>query len=321
MRHIAILKSCTPQEQAFLRSAADPTDTVSFFESEEALLESGISDRVHILLGEPSMETVFSLPSLRWIQMTWAGANKYTSCESFPPHITLTSASGAFGCVISEHVLAGILALYKNLSAYRVQLQRGQWHLLSGDASLEGKRALILGTGNIGSETAKKLHVFGAHTAGLNRTAHQCSTFFDESYTIDALDSQLPLADLVIIALPGTKETARLLNRTRIGMMKQDAVLVNVGRGFVVDTQALTEALTQRKIRGAVLDVTDPEPLPADHPLRFLDNVILTPHVSGISWGENQYTRRRILEIFRENLRRDSQSVPLKNVIDFQLGY
>ena len=321
MRQIAILKSCTEQEHRFLCSCAAEDDVLFFFESEEALLSSSASDQIDVILGEPSIETVLSMRALRWIQMTWAGANKYTSAENFPAHITLTSASGAFGGIISEHVLAGILALYKNLPVYRTQLQNGQWQLLSGDDTLEGKRALILGTGNIGSETAKKLHAFGAHTIGLSRTLHQVSPFFDESYTIDTLDIQLPLADLVIIALPGTKETNRLLNRTRISMLQQNTILVNVGRGFIIETLALTDALTSGALRGAVLDVTDPEPLPADHRLRFLDNVILTPHVSGISWGENQFTRQRILTIFQENLCRDRLGTPLKNVIDFQIGY
>lgn len=321
MRHIAVLKPCTVQEQAFLRAAADTEDILLYFESEEVLLSSKYADKIDIIFGEPSIETVLSLPSLRWIQMTWAGANKYTSIESFPAHITLTSASGAFGGVISEHILAGILALCKNLPTYRTQLQNGQWALLPGDCSLEDKRALILGTGNIGSETAKKLKAFGIHTVGICRTGQNVSPCFDELFTTDALDTQLPLADLVIIALPGTKETKHLLNRSRIGMLKPDAMLVNVGRGFIVDTEALTDALTLGKLRGAVLDVTDPEPLPADHPLRFFNHVILTPHVSGISWGENTRTRQRILDIFQENLIRDKNGIPLKNVINFQLGY
>ena len=321
MRQIAILKQCTQQEKDLLSAAVQSGDVLHFFETEQQLLESPQRNSIEIIFGEPAFETVLAMRALRWIQMSWAGANKYTSLPDFPSHITLTSASGAFGGVISEHILMGILALYKNLPAYRKQLQAGQWQLLSGDTTLEGKRALILGTGNIGTETAKKLKAFGAYTVGLSRTSHQTSAFFDESYTIDALDSQLPDADLVIIALPGTKETRQLLNARRIGALGHGTVVINVGRGFIVDTEALTEALEKGHLRGAVLDVTDPEPLPADHPLRFLGNVILTPHVSGISWGENTFTRRRILELFRENLHRDAQKLPLKNKIDFQLGY
>lgn len=103
--------------------------------------------------------------------------------------------------------------------------------------------------------------------------------------------------------------------------MKPDAILVNVGRGFVVNTDELTHALQKGLLRGAVLDVTEPEPLPEEHPLRHMENVVLTPHVSGISWGENLFTRKRILDIFCENLKRDSMNAPKMNRIDFGKGY
>ena len=103
--------------------------------------------------------------------------------------------------------------------------------------------------------------------------------------------------------------------------MKANAILVNVGRGFIVNTDELTNALQKGFLRGAVLDVTDPEPLPENHPLRYMENVILTPHISGISWGENQFTRKRILDIFCENLKRDKNNEPKKNMIDFNKGY
>ncbi len=304
-----------------LLSAAEKDDKVLFFSDDAALLQSGFADKVDVVFGEPDMKTIAAMPKLRWIQMTWAGANKYTSAPDYPRHISLTSASGAFGGVISEHIMAGLLALYKNLRAYRAQLQQGFWQLLSGDDSLEGKRALILGTGDIGSNTAKKLQAFGATTVGICRTERKSLPYFDELYAISSLDAELPKADLVIIALPGTKQTRGLMNKARIGKMNPDALLVNVGRGFVVDTGALTNALETKKLRGAVLDVTDPEPLPANHPLRQMENVILTPHVSGISWGENDFTRQKIIRIFLDNLQKDAQNAPLSRQIDLENGY
>ena len=103
--------------------------------------------------------------------------------------------------------------------------------------------------------------------------------------------------------------------------MKENAILVNVGRGFIVDTDALTSALQKGLIKGAVLDVTEPEPLPLNHPLQYMKNVVLTPHISGISWGENMFTRKRILDIFCENLVRDKNNELKKNIIDFDTGY
>lgn len=319
MRTIAILTECNQAENALILSAGNKDDKFLFFPDDAALLQSG--QAVDVIFGEPDLATISNLPNLRWIQMTWAGANKYTSAPYFPENVKLTSASGAFGGVISEHILAGILALYKNLRAYEHQLKQGLWEPILGDDTLEGKRALILGTGDIGSHTAKKLQAFGATTVGICRTKRETPRYFDECYTTCALDAELPKADLVIIALPGTTETRGLMSRERIEKLNRGAILVNVGRGFVVDTDALTDALVNGKLRGAVLDVTDPEPLPANHPLRQLENVILTPHVSGISWGENDLTRHKIIRIFADNLQKDAQNEPLAHQIDLARGY
>lgn len=314
MRKIAIMKPCTPGEVALLESALIPGDTL-FFQ------DAWTNEEIDIVLGEPDFSQIEEMPNLRWIQMTWAGANKYTAIADFPETVTVTSASGAFGNIISEHILAGILSLYKNLPAYAKQMADGGWAQETGDDTLEGKHALILGTGNIGTETAKKLKAFGVHTTGICRKNTAADLCFDRCYTAEHLDALLPEADLVIVALPGTKETSGMIGEAQFAKMKDGALFVNVGRGFVADTAALTGALETGKLRGAVLDVADPEPLPPAHPLRQMENVVLTPHISGISWGENTFTRKRILDIFCENLQRDAQGLPLNNIIDFTKGY
>ena len=321
MRIIAITKKCLECEKEYILSSASNEDKVLFFDNEEELLKSEDYANIEIILGEPGLSTVHSMNHLRWIQMTWAGANKYTSVSDFPDNITLTGASGAYGCVISEYIISGILALTRNLFAYRTQMRFGGWDKIEGDDTLEGKRVLILGTGNIGWETAKKLKCFGAYTVGICRTMGKGDLSFDEIHTIDSIDAQLPNADVVIIALPGTTETAGLFNGERIRKMKKTAILVNVGRGFIVNTDELTNALQEGLLKGAVLDVTQPEPLPKEHPLRYMENVVLTPHISGISWGDNKFTRKRILDIFCENLKRDRNNGPKKNIIDFSKGY
>ena len=321
MRIIAITKKCLECEKEFILSSVAKEDKVLFFDNEKELLKSEDYANIEIVFGEPEHSTIHFMKNLRWIQMTWAGANKYTSVPDFPDHIILTSASGAYGCVISEYIVSGILALYKNLFSYRAQMKSGGWNCIEGEETLEGKRVLILGTGNIGQETAKKLRCFGAYTVGICRTPGNKPLSFDEIYTIDSVDTQLQSADVVIIALPGTAETQGMFDAERIKKMKANAILVNVGRGFVVNTDELTNALQKGLLRGAVLDVTDPEPLPEKHPLRSMENVLLTPHISGIGWGENKFTRKRILDIFCENLKRDKNNEPKKNIIDFSKGY
>ena len=321
MRTIAITQKCTEYEKNLILSSVEKEDKVLFFDNEKELIESEDFADIEIILGEPELSTVHSMKDLKWIQMTWAGANKYTSATDFPENIVLTNASGAYGCVISEYIVSGILALVKNLFAYRAQMQDGGWSKIEGEDTIEGKRVLILGTGNIGEETAKKLRCFGCYIVGICRTPGKENPVFDEMFTIDSLDEQLQLADVVVIALPGTAETAGMFDAKRISKMKTDAILVNVGRGFIVNTDAVTDALQNGLLRGAVLDVTDPEPLPENHPLRNMENVVLTPHISGVSWGDNTYTKKRIMEIFCENLKRDSKNEPKRNVVDMRKGY
>ncbi len=321
MRTIAVLKECLEWEKELILSSVENEDKVLFFDNEEELLEGGEYANVEIVLGEPEHSTIHALKNLRWIQMTWAGANKYTSASEFPKHITLTSASGAYGCVISEYIVSGLLALTKKLFLYRGQMEQGGWDKIKPDDTLEGKRVLILGTGDIGQETARKLSCFGAYTVGLCRTPGKTNPLFNEIHTIDCLDVELQHADVVVIALPGTPETAGMFDGGRIKKIKPGAILVNVGRGFIVDTDELTDALQKGVLKGAVLDVTEPEPLPEHHPLRTMEHVVLTPHISGIGWGENMFTRKRIFEIFCENIKRDRGNEPKRNIIDFGKGY
>lgn len=321
MSTIAIIKKCLENERDFILSHIDPKDKVFFFDNENKLLLSDILDNIEIAFGEPDIETVLAMKKLKWLQMTWAGANKYTSSPELFGNIILTSASGAYGDVISEYIISGVLALYRNLFLYRSQLKDGGWNRIDKEGTLEGKRALILGTGNIGIETAKRLKVFGTQAIGICRTNKDNIPYFDAVYTNEYLDREIEKADIVIIALPGTKETADLFDKERIAKMKQDSILVNVGRGMIVDTDALTDALNNNCIQGAVLDVTNPEPLPENHPIRSMENVVLTPHISGIGWGENKYTRMKIIDIFCDNLEKYRDGEKLRNLIDFNKGY
>ena len=219
MRIIAIIKECLEYEKKLILSSVEKEDKVLFFDNEEEMLKSEDCENIEIVFGEPEHSTIYSMKNLRWIQMTWAGANKYTSAPDFPNNIILTSASGAYGCVISEYIIFGILTLIKNLFSYRAQVKNDGWNKIEGDDTLEGKRVLILGTGNIGQETAKKLKCFGAYTVGICRNSNNKQLPFDEIYTIDSVDMQLQSADVVVITLPGTEETAGMFNEERIKRM------------------------------------------------------------------------------------------------------
>ena len=176
-----------------------------------------------------------------------------------------------------------------------------------------------MGLGDIGTAFARKMKALGCRTVGIKRRDGRKPDGVDDLYTLERLEQELPKADIVAMCLPGNDNTYYFMNRERLGKLKKEAVLLNVGRGMTLDTEALTEALQEGRLAGAALDVTDPEPLPAEHPLWDMRNVILTPHISG------GYTQpeilERILDICIENLECYLVQRPMRNVIDFETGY
>lgn len=315
------MRDCVEAERESLRRGLDAADELLFFEDYGELLKSSVRDKIEVLIGEPPMDVLRRLKGLRWLQMTWAGVDMYTGEADFPEAVQLTNASGVFGKVISEYILTGILVLYRKAFDYHVQMRQGGWQVISGERTLEGKTALILGAGDIGCETARKLKAFDVKVWGIRRVAREKPMYFDEMYTMDRLDELLTQADLVIAALPGTIFTKGLLTKKQLLRMKKDAVFVNVGRGTLLSTRDLLDVLAQGHLAGAVLDVTDAEPLPPEHPLRQSERVLLTPHVSGVSWGDIPETRAKIMDMCCENLRRYRNGERLKNLVDLRQGY
>lgn len=274
-----------------------------------------------ICIGEPTLALVQQAEKLRWVQMTWAGTDIYTRRTGFPERVTLTNASGAFGRTISEYVLGGILTLYRNFPAYREQQKQAVWRTVGAERTLYGRTVLILGTGDLGSNVAKRLRGFGTVNIGVRRAAGETLPYFDEVRGIAELDELLPQADIVIGCLPNTPGTAGLLTETRLRRMKQDALLVNVGRGTLLSTAELAAVLADGHLSGAVLDVCDTEPLPPSSPLWGMENVLLTPHVSGRGFGHDRGTERLIWEIVMDNLARYLEGKKLRHIVDINRGY
>ena len=274
-----------------------------------------------VIVGQPHPKALPDATNLRWLQMTWAGVDRYTLREGFPVgQAVLTNASGAYGSIISEYVLAGILAHYRNIPAYLRSQQAALWHDLGREECLEDKTVLVLGTGDIGSNVAKRLQAFGTRAVGVRRSAAP-QQYFEAVYSVEQLDELLPEADIVVGCLPNTPSTRGLLNKARLLSMKKEALLVNVGRGSPVVTEHLVEVLQSGHLRGAVLDVVDPEPLPSDHPLWQMQQVMLTPHISGIGYGHNPATEKRVWQICFDNLERYAAGQPLQHVVDLSAGY
>ena len=283
----------------------------------EELTEEKLSD-VEVILGNVPPEILKYAKALKWLQLNNAGTEGY--CDgALPEEVLLTNATGAYGLAISEHMVGMLFELQKKLNLYSRNQREHVWRSEGHVRIIEGSRVLIIGLGDVGTAFARKMKGLGCRTIGIKRREARKPEGVDDLFLMDRLEKQLPLADIVALCLPGNEDTRHLLNEERIAMLKQSAVVLNVGRGITVDTDALVRALQEGRIAGAALDVTDPEPLPAGHPLWDMDNVILTPHVSGRFLLPE--TLEKILHICIENLECYLVKRPLRNVVDRKTGY
>lgn len=284
--------------------------------SEEQLREC------EIILGMPKENQLREATRLEWLQLPFAGSNNYADMAVIrEKNMLLTNLSGAFGQSISEVVLGMVLSLYKHLPLYRDHQRAHEWVDEGWQETPVGKTLLVLGAGNIGCEVAKLFRPFGCHIIGLWRHPREIPANFDRMITMEELDNLLPEADIVVGALPESKETHQLFNAARLDRMKKTAVLINVGRGALIDSMALTEKLKKGELKGAGLDVTDPEPLPKDHPLWDCPNALITPHISGGSFGHLAATEEALFDICRTNLKRYAAGESLLNLVDPETGY
>lgn len=268
-----------------------------------------------------SEEFLAAATRLSWVQSWSAGVDRYLSLEGLMGDgaVAFTSMKGAHGPVIAEHVFAMLLAGERGLFAHHAAQLEGRWDRAAGGrhGALSGATLLVVGMGGIGTEVARRADAFDMEVLATVRTPREAPPFVDELGLAGDLDRLLPRADFVVVCLPLTDETRGLFGPERIARMRPGAVLVNVARGPIVDTDALLAALESGHLRGACLDVTDPEPLPASHPLWAREDVLITPHVA----GQAELTAERRREIFRENVRRWAAGQPLRNLVDRAAGY
>ena len=276
-----------------------------------------------VIVGEPTEDELSECKNLKLLQLTWAGADKFLKMKNFPKNVTLATASGAFGEVISEYVIGGLLALYRDFPTYFKNQRNHVWQKNETVETINGKTVLVFGTGDIGKTTAKKLKALGAKEIfGVRRNSKEDFVEnFDEIFDIVELDSLLPKADIVICCLPETEATIGVLNKEMLSFMKENSVLINVGRGSLVVTNDLIEILENGKIKGAVLDVFENEPLPENSKLWDMKNVIITPHIAGPSFSGDEATKDKIWKICFENIESYLCGGTLKNVVDFDRGY
>ncbi|MGN6869160.1 MAG: D-2-hydroxyacid dehydrogenase [Solirubrobacteraceae bacterium] len=259
-------------------------------------------------------------PGLRWVQATSAGAGEQVGAAGLTreelERVTVTSAAGVHARPLAEFALLGLLAFTKGLPRLLADQHAHRWGHYPVE-ELSGRTLLIVGLGQIGIEVARLAAAFGMRVIGVNRSGTADSPHVHEVGRTSALGEYLPQADAIVIAAPLTAETAGLIDAAAIARMRPGTILVNVGRGGVVDEAAMIEALRSGRLAGAALEVFAREPLPTDSPLWDLPNVLVSPHTAGLSMREDE----RIVSLFVENLGRYLRGEPLRNRVDPELLY
>jgi D-3-phosphoglycerate dehydrogenase len=269
------------------------------------------------LTGDPA--EVPELPaSLRWVQLPSAGVEQWLRAGVVEDGRAWTSATGSFGLPVAEHALALMLAADKSLHSFareRSWSDDGRHHV----RALEGETVAIVGAGGIGRALIGLLAPFGAEVIAVTRRGREMTGPARPARTLpaDRVDEVWGAARHIVLAAPATDGTRHLVGARELAAMREDAWLINVARGSLVDTGALVEALRSGSIAGAALDVTDPEPLPDGHPLWELPNALITPHVATPPEAERRHFAARV----RDNVRRLATGEQLDGLIDPDGGY
>ena len=283
-------------------------------------------DSAQVLYGIPDVappalaRTVGANPHLRWVMTMAAGGGSQVVAAGLPAdafeHIVFTTSAGAHGIPLAEWALFGLFCGRKELPRLQRQQRAHDWPTRIVGHPIEGSTVLIAGLGGIGQQVAKRCKALGMTVLGVKRQVSDVENV-DEVHALADLDQIIGRADHIVLTLPGTAQTERLLDAHLLGLAKPGVTVVNVGRGTVIDQDALIDALRSGQVGFAALDVFEHEPLEAGSPLWDLENVLISPHSGGLDSKEDE----RICDIFCENLKLYLAGRPLNNVVDPNLGY
>ncbi len=310
---VCVLTPFTEQQKRCLETAGGSACRFHYGPDTELLKQADI------IIGNPDPAILPEAAHLQWLQLTSAGADPYVKPGVLAENIKLTNASGAYGVSVSDHMMAMTYALLRNFNYYSRRQKEHVWQPGGPVRSIEECTVLVMGLGDIGSRYARQMKALGARVLAIRRTLRELPDYVDEQYTLADLAKIIGKADIIANVLPGGPATEHIINREIIACMKPDAILINAGRGSAVDPAALKEALREGRIGGAGLDVTEPEPLPADDELWDYENVIITPHVAGQFYLAS--TLERITAIAAENLVHFMAGEPLNHVVNKVHGY
>ncbi len=286
--------------------------------NEDAVRLAGDIDAAIDFCSEPFINAA---AKLRWVQMLSTGVNNAPFDLLRERGIALTNA-GAYGPNMADHTMAFMLMLSRQIPQILRRQEKERWlkkdKPVPDPGELDGQTLLIIGLGGIGLETAKRAAAFGMRIIATRRHSDRpVPDYVHELHSVEALDDLLPRADWVNVSVPYTADTINLIGDREFGLMRKGVHILCLARGGIINTDALLRALDSGKVAGAGLDVTDPEPLPDDHPLWDYPNVIITPHAS----GQSEAAHRRLGELIADNAQRFLQQQPLRNLVDLEQRY
>lgn len=297
--------------------SASPEVNVVAAESDPDKLLAQVAD-ADAIFGTINPKLFRADKKLKWVQIYSAGVETYRFPEFINSDVILTNCKIIQGPEIADHALALLLALTRDL--YKIipartneEWTRGQHNPIE----LRGKTAVIIGVGGIGYQIAQRAHAFGMKVIGVDPKEMPLNPYVSKYVFPDRLDSVLPEADVVFVSAPHTPQSEGMMGPKQFDLLKKGAYFIAVSRGKLYSTEALVKALDSRRLAGAGLDVTNPEPLPKGHPLWKFENAIITPHIAGQSDG----IQERRVALIKENIARFVKGETLENVVDKKKGY
>lgn len=294
---LVVVPFTVDQKNRLINSGCD----VEFTFTQPENVTNEMLSNVDALIGNVPVAMLKDKSNLQWIQLNSSGADAYAAEGAVPESTMITCATGAYGHAISEYMVGMLLTMMKKLPQYIEAQKQGVWTDFGGVESPAGKRVLLVGTGNIGLEFAKRIKAFGSTVVGIRNRAEICPQELDEVFGPDKLLEQVAIADVIALSLPGTKASYHLFNKEVLKACKKGSYLMNVGRGTALDTKALLEKEIADNFAGIWLDVTEIEPLPVKDPLYYISNLLLTPHITG---GYHlPQTTENIFNITMENMK------------------
>jgi D-2-hydroxyacid dehydrogenase (NADP+) len=305
-----------PELLAQVRAISEGIEVVS---PDELKANPGIVEELEAVFGGLGRDLVPKAKRLKWIQTTGAGVNGLITPELQQSDLIITNAKGIHAQPIAEHMFGMLLMVVRRLGEAWDQQKTRQWKgydFGSNLGILSGKTLGLLGVGAIGGMSARVGKAFGMRVIGMRRTAAPHPDV-DDMFSLDAPDEFYAQSDVIMNSAPLTERSHKMLSWEQFAQMKPGVIVINAGRGPTIDTEALMAALREGKVGAALLDVTDPEPLPEDHPLWTMENVFITPHYGGAHPNYNQ----RSGAIFLENLRRYLRGDEMINLVDKAEGY